>query len=211
MPLPRGIGIMASTSSRSLVVPALLLAAACSSSSGSAVDGDAGAHAGDASIPIDAAAPTSSPTTGSPPDGAPPDAVTHSSDVAAPDALSSEPSLDGSLDSGYALCGAVIDPSLKTCATDGDCTFQTHLTDCCGGILYVGIARSSGATFAQCEQAWEAHFPACGCFSTTKKTEDGRCLVGNCPASDASPPAGAMPLVHCVATGASRSCETYLP
>jgi hypothetical protein len=202
---------MASTSSRSLVVPALLLAVACGSSSGSAGEGDAGGRAGEASISGDAPTPTSSPTTGSPPDGALPDAVIPSPDAAAPDAFSSEPSFDGSLDSGYALCGSVIDPSLKACATDGDCTYQTHLTDCCGGILYVGIARSSGATFAQCEAAWEAHFPACGCFSLTKKTEDGRCLVGNCPASDASPPAGAKPLVHCVATGETRSCETYLP
>ena len=202
---------MASISSRSFVVPALLLAVACGSSSGSAGDGDAGGHAGEASISGDALAPTSSPTTGLSPDGAPPDAVIHLPDAAAPDSLSSEPSLDGSLDSGYALCGAVIDPSLKACATDGDCTYQTHLTDCCGGILYVGIARSSGATFAQCEAAWEAHFPACGCFSLTTKTEDGRCLVGNCPSSDASPPAGAKPLVHCVATGETRSCETYLP
>ena len=131
----------------------------------------------------------------------------------------SNPAVDASTDAepadsaaSFALCDGTIDPSLKACASAADCTVQTHKIGCCGAILYVGIARSSVAAFTQCEGAWAAHFPACGCFSDAKSTEDGKCLGNACPPSDAAPPTpGASPQVQCVGSGEIGSCRTFLP
>jgi hypothetical protein len=98
----------------------------------------------------------------------------------------------------------MIDASFKACRGDGDCTIRQHETDCCGTILFAGIAASSEGAFATCEAAWDAHFPGCGCRSGPSTTEDGKTIY---PGQD-----GGTPRVHCTNfTMNGGVCMTYLP
>jgi hypothetical protein len=57
---------------------------------------------------------------------------------------------------GYLACMSAsgqIENSLKPCTTDADCIIVQEQTDCCGTILYAGIAKGSAAKFATCENA----------------------------------------------------------
>jgi hypothetical protein len=97
-----------------------------------------------------------------------------------------------------------VDASLKACQGDSDCVIKQEQTDCCGTILYVGVAAGDAASFDVCEAAWLAHFPACGCFSGQTKTEDGKTTL---PGADAS-----APRVHCTDfTMNGGICMTYSP
>jgi hypothetical protein len=97
-----------------------------------------------------------------------------------------------------------VSASLKACQSDSDCVIKQELTDCCGTILYVGIAKGSAAEFDACETAWEAHFPPCGCASNVTKTEDGK---SSTLFADA-----AAPQVHCTnLTTSGGICMTYTP
>jgi hypothetical protein len=106
-------------------------------------------------------------------------------------------------DSGPPACftsQGVTASSLKACIIDTDCTFFSHIADCCGSVIQVGINVSNGTTAVACEQAWVPTLPACGCSSGTVTTEDGK--------SDAD---GATPEVRCINTKAGSLCETLLP
>jgi hypothetical protein len=107
-------------------------------------------------------------------------------------------------DSGAAACftsNGTTEPSLKACVVDTDCTFFSHIADCCGSVVQVRINVNEELTAVACEQAWVPTLPACGCSSGSVTTEDGK--------SDAD---GATFEVHCVPLGAGGSiCETSLP
>jgi hypothetical protein len=64
--------------------------------------------------------------------------------------------------------------SMKRCNRTDDCTFTEVQVDCCGSIVYVGIGTASEVQFEACNQAWSAHWPACGCAAQPSKTEDGK-------------------------------------
>jgi hypothetical protein len=67
-----------------------------------------------------------------------------------------------------------LDDSLKTCQSDADCVLLLEQLDCCGTILFVGVAQTAAAMFATCESAWVASFPGCGCATNQNRTEDGK-------------------------------------
>ncbi len=97
-----------------------------------------------------------------------------------------------------------LDDSLKMCQSDTDCTIKQEQIDCCGTILYVGVAIASTGAFDACEAAWVAHFPGCGCASGQTKTEDGK--------STALGTDGGGPEVHCIDfTMSGGICMTYTP
>lgn len=131
-------------------------------------------------------------------DGAPVDSAP-GSDVALVDAPADSPA--------YLTCMSAngqLDDTLKTCQSDSDCIIKDEQTDCCGTILYVGVASASAGTFDECEAAWVAHFPGCGCASNQTKTEDGK-------ATALGMDAGA-PRVHCIDfTMSGGICMTYTP
>jgi hypothetical protein len=114
---------------------------------------------------------------------------------------------DSSADSGYLACMSAsgqVDGSLKTCTSDSDCAIEREQTDCCGTILYVGVASTSVAMFGACEAAWVAHFPGCGCASNKTMTEDGKTTLLGVD--------GGGPEVHCTDFTMSRGvCMTYTP
>ncbi len=83
-----------------------------------------------------------------------------------------------------------LDDTLKTCQSDSDCIIEQEQSDCCGSMLYVGVATASAAQFGACEAAWAAHFPGCGCAAGPSKTEDGK--------STALGTDGGGPEVHCI-------------
>jgi hypothetical protein len=97
-----------------------------------------------------------------------------------------------------------VDASLKACHADSDCVIEEEQTDCCGTILYVGIASAFVSEYTACETAWLAHFPGCGCDSGQTKTEDGKTTY---PGMD-----GGAPRVHCTDfTTNGGVCMTYTP
>lgn len=61
----------------------------------------------------------------------------------------------------------------KGCTNDGSCELVFHMTDCCGGGLYMGINHSALACFEAAEGVCESQFPACGCASQGVNVEDG--------------------------------------
>ncbi len=106
----------------------------------------------------------------------------------------------------YAACfdNGVLSYALKACESDSDCTIQQEQTDCCGTIEYVGVSSSFVSEFSQCEAAWVAHFPGCGCASGQTKTEDGTLTH---PGQDAG-----TPQVHCTDfTMNGGVCLTFTP
>jgi hypothetical protein len=97
-----------------------------------------------------------------------------------------------------------VDGSLKACHSDSDCVIKQEQTDCCGTVLYVGIASASASQFDACQVSWLAHFPGCGCDSGQTKTEDGKVTL---PGMDAG-----APQVHCTDfTMTGGVCLTYTP
>jgi hypothetical protein len=124
------------------------------------------------------------------------------------DAAGGDAPADSPLDApGYLACmdpSGQVDGSLKACKSDAECVMKQEQIDCCGTILYVGIASSSASAFDACEAAWEAHFPGCGCDSGQTNTEDGKVTY---PFGDA-----AAPKVHCTDfTLNGGVCMTYTP
>jgi hypothetical protein len=91
-------------------------------------------------------------------------------------------------------------PSLKACAADVDCTFFSHVTNCCGWVEQVGVSVGHLANALACERASASTLPVCNCFSTSVTTEDGKSDVD-----------GATPQVHCTALDGGSFCETSLP
>jgi hypothetical protein len=115
---------------------------------------------------------------------------------------------DAPLDApGYLACmnaSGQVDASLKACKHDSDCVIKQEQIDCCGTVLYVGIASASAPEFDACQPSWLAHFPPCGCDSGQTKTEDGKVTL---PGLDA-----AAPGVHCTDfTMSGGVCLTYTP
>jgi hypothetical protein len=114
---------------------------------------------------------------------------------------------DAPAEAGYLACfnaAGQLDGSLKICQADADCVIEKEQTDCCGSILYVGVAEASVSAFEACEVGWVAHFPGCGCESNKTSTEDGKTST---LASDAG-----APQVHCTDfTMSSGICLTYTP
>lgn len=96
--------------------------------------------------------------------------------------------------------GSVLSTPFKLCTNDSECTVGQHATDCCGGIQQVGIAASEQAAYAECESAWVAHFPECGCASNANVAEDGvQVMPGN------------VLVVSCTDfVGNSGICKTYV-
>jgi hypothetical protein len=119
---------------------------------------------------------------------------------AAPDAIVWD---GGPSDAGPAACfsdaGAAV-PGLKACTSDADCTFFSHVTDCCGSIEQVGVNVSEAAAAMACEGAWVSTLPVCDCVWRSVTTEDGKNDVD-----------GATPQVHCAAGASGSFCETSLP
>ena len=100
---------------------------------------------------------------------------------------------DAGSDAGYLACmddAGQLSPSLKACQSDADCIVVDEQTDCCGTMLYAGIAKASASAFAACEAAWVAHFPGCGCASNKTSTEDGKTSTFGSDAGAAQ--------VHCI-------------
>jgi len=128
------------------------------------------------------------------------------SDGASPVA-DAEPGQDAVAEAGYLACfnaAGQLDGSLKICQADADCAIEQEQTDCCGTILYVGVAKASVSAFGACETDWVAHFPGCGCESNKTSTEDGK-------SSTLTSDSGA-PQVHCTDfTMSSGICLTYTP
>jgi hypothetical protein len=124
------------------------------------------------------------------------------------DAGRSDAAVDSPLDAPeYLACmdaSGHVDPSLKACNSDLDCIIKREQTDCCGTVLYVGLASASASQFDSCEASWLAHFPACGCDSAQTNTEDGKMTY---PWMDAG-----APQVRCTDfTSAGGLCLTYTP
>lgn len=102
----------------------------------------------------------------------------------------------------YSACfnGGTLDRSLKSCTSNADCTYAAHKVDCCGQIEYVGVAKSSAALLASCEQSWQASLGLCLCAQGLPVTEDGK--------TDAD---GGAPSVYCNPINSGSFCTTYLP
>jgi hypothetical protein len=114
---------------------------------------------------------------------------------------------DASLDAEYLACmdaSGQVDASLKACKSDSECVIKQEQTDCCGTVLYVGIASASASRFDACQPSWLAHFPGCGCASAQTNTEDGKMSYRWMDAG--------APQVHCTDfTMSGGVCMTYTP
>jgi hypothetical protein len=93
-------------------------------------------------------------------------------------------------------------PALKACTASDECTYERHVTDCCGAVTLVGVAASKATAFGVCEQAWDDQFPRCACLvAPGVTTEDGKQDLD-----------GAAPQVTCVpgGMGSGGHCQTSL-
>lgn len=88
----------------------------------------------------------------------------------------------------------------ERCQTDADCVVKHHQTDCCGTEVAVGVAASVATAYENCEHAWDAHFPGCGCSSRPLTTEDGKTVTD--PARIA---------VRCISASGGGVCKTSMP
>lgn len=78
---------------------------------------------------------------------------------------------------GPLKCQAYTTPAFsKSCTIKSDCVVVTHMIDCCGSMVSLGINSAEEATFTVEEQKCAATYPACGCPSQPTKTEDGSSL-----------------------------------
>jgi len=96
----------------------------------------------------------------------------------------------------FSSTGVVL-PGLKACASDGDCTYVGHLTDCCGATLMVGVSTAQAALETACERVWSASLFGCNNCTPSVTAEDGRSLLDG----------GALQ-VDCVPTDGGSQCET---
>jgi len=97
---------------------------------------------------------------------------------------------DGDADWPFTCEGDPFGPFDRSCAVDGDCAAVSHLADCCGSVVYLGIASSEQASFETAEEACRTAHPAvCACVPQDS-TEDGQSVV--------DPEAV---IVHCAAEG----------
>jgi hypothetical protein len=93
------------------------------------------------------------------------------------DAPGAEATADASIESssdGGACFSDVVTSDWKLCNNDSDCVVAHHQTDCCGSEVAVGVSASAASAYANCEHAWVAHFPGCGCPAAPLSTEDGK-------------------------------------
>jgi hypothetical protein len=90
--------------------------------------------------------------------------------------------------------------SVKSCSGDQDCRAVAEQTDCCGSVLWVGVANVSSGLFAACETSWASQYPPCSCAASAK-TEDGKATATN----------GSTASAHCVSTSGGNVCMTTTP
>jgi hypothetical protein len=108
-------------------------------------------------------------------------------------AANSDAGADGTAASNACQQIAALDHS---CATDADCAAVHHMTNCCGGMAWIGVRTSERTRFATLEQQCIDSYPACGCFDGRDSTDDGSRL-----------PPGSAAAATCVA----GVCKTYAP
>ena len=80
----------------------------------------------------------------------------------------------------------------RSCMTPADCDIAPHQTDCCGSILFTGIAAYERMRFDVAEATCRAEYPACGCLGTYS-ADDGT-----------TPSSGPEPYVLCT----DNTCTT---
>jgi len=109
-------------------------------------------------------------------------------------------------------CDSYFDELDRSCQSPDDCTLVQHQTDCCGGILVMGIASSSSSDFSAVEQYCAAQFPACGCAARGLELEDGtlidfgssayaaECVDGRCRSRATEETSACGPQLKCTAT-----------
>ncbi len=73
----------------------------------------------------------------------------------------------------------------KWCGADADCEFSSHQIDCCGSLVFTGIAKSAKPAFDAAEKACTGT-AICNCVGKPTTLDDGQVLTTN-----------AVP-VHCV-------------
>lgn len=61
--------------------------------------------------------------------------------------------------------------AVKECQGASSCLVKEHQINCCGTMIWMGVAAGDEAAFDACEAAWRDHFPGCGCASEATKTE----------------------------------------
>jgi hypothetical protein len=93
-----------------------------------------------------------------------------------------------------------VSASMKSCNGDNDCRAVAEQTDCCGSLLYVGVANISSELFDACEASWASQYPPCKCLGSAK-TEDGNATAMN----------GSTASAHCVSTSSGKLCMTSTP
>jgi hypothetical protein len=96
----------------------------------------------------------------------------------------------------FSSTGVVL-PALKTCASDSDCTYVSHLTDCCGATLMVGVSTAQAAREVACERVWSASLVGCNNCVPSLTAEDGKSELD-----------GGELQVHCIPTDGGSQCET---
>ena len=81
---------------------------------------------------------------------------------------------DGDADWPFTCEGDPFGPFDRSCTVDDDCVSVAHLADCCGAVVYLGIAATEEAAFAPAEAACRTAHPAmCACVPQDT-TEDGQ-------------------------------------
>ena len=69
-------------------------------------------------------------------------------------------------------------PIDRSCKGSADCIAVTHMVDCCGTMVAIGINLADKGRFDTAEKACAATFPACGCAAEPTKTDDGSWVAG---------------------------------
>jgi len=88
-------------------------------------------------------------------------------EAAAPDALPDSSSWTDC----FGADGTLADWSIKACKGAGSCLVKEHQVNCCGTMVWMGVAGADEARFDACEALWRAHLPECGCAAEATKTE----------------------------------------
>lgn len=109
-------------------------------------------------------------------------------------------------------CDNYFDELDRSCQSADDCTLVQHQTDCCGGILVMGIASTAAPDFSAVEQYCAAQFPACGCAARGLLLEDGtlidfgssayavECVAGRCRSHTTEETSACGPQLQCTST-----------
>jgi hypothetical protein len=85
------------------------------------------------------------------------------------------------------------------CQTDADCAIGTHLADCCGSLLYLGVNVGDKPRFDP-PGICGGEGAACDCRALPPKAEDGQ----------SSKNGGSDIFVRCTASKGGRICATYV-